>query len=494
LPTLTLKFAPVRLRTLLSLLALSAVLPPILLLVFALWRAGTADQAATESQFVAQSRNLADIFSTALDANIAVVRRMAELDIQSPETLTANAGYPSVEISMQALDTPHTDQLGWHLSNLFDVIPGASAKLTVSVDIDQQDGKASSLQLTMDPRDLVRTIRFNPRLFEDTTVAIVDGEGRMIAGSDQDGPEIGAVVPNSTALALAGETSGIINTVRTEGDTITLGFAVIPGTPGWVVVVGTPAALLAARWSEPTRMLAIVSVIAVLTALLLAWLVASRINRPISALVDFAGRTDPAAQAPAPSPIAEFETLRRSLVVARTALLDRARRDDLTGLPNRAVLRERLAEAMTGPSSAYTGALLYIDLDRFKHANDTYGHHVGDAVLRLVADRLRSIVRPEDLAARIGGDEFAVVIAGAHRVEDVLPIATRIVAEMYLPFEVDGARIQLGASAGIAMISADARSIDELIKRADSALYQAKSAGRGRSAVYGLEPDRRMIA
>jgi len=494
LPTLTLKIAPVRLRTLLSLLALSAVLPPILLLVFALWRAGTADQAATESQFIAQSRNLADIFSSALDANIAVVRRMAELDNQSPETLTTSAGYPAVDVSIHGLDTPHTDELGWHLSNLFDVVPGVSAKLTVAIDLDQQDGTASSLQLTMDPRDLVRAIRFNPRLFEDTIVAVVDGEGRIVARSDDDGPDIGAMVPSWNVLELLGETTGIVDAKGLEGDAYTFGFAVIPGTPGWAVVAGTPTALLAARWSEPTRLLAIVTMIAVLTALVLAWLVASRINRPISALVDYAGRTDPMARAPARSPIAEFETLRRSLVVARTALLDRARRDDLTGLPNRVVLRERLAEAITDHTAADAGALLYIDLDRFKHANDTYGHLVGDAVLRLVADRLRGALRPEDLAARIGGDEFAVVVSGVDRVEDVVPIATRIVAEMQVPFEVEGARIQLGASAGIVMITPEAGSVDELVKRADTALYDAKSAGRGRYAVYGLGPDRRMTA
>ena len=486
------KFAPVRLRTLLSLLALSAVLPPILLLVFALWSAGTADQAATRSQFIAQSRNLADMFSSALDANIAVVRRMAVLDSQTPETLTANAGYPDVAVSIHPLDAPHTDQLGWHLSNLFDIVPGISAKLTISVDLDQQDGKASSLQLTMDPRDLVSAIRFNPRLFEDTTVAVVDGEGRLVVGSDDDGPMIGAVVPNWTELTALGQQSGSINAVQTEGEPFTFGFAVIPGSPGWVVVVGTPAALLAARWSEPTRLLAIVTVLAVLMAILLAWLVASRINKPIAALVDYAGRTDPVTKAPARSPIAEFETLRRSLIVARTSLLDRARRDDLTGLPNRVVLRERLTEAMTDPAN--TGALLYIDLDRFKHANDTYGHQAGDAVLRLVADRLRAVLRPEDLPVRIGGDEFAVVVGDVDRIDDVLPIATRIVAELHVPFEVEGARIQLGGSAGIVMITADAGSVDELIRRADTALYDAKSAGRGRCAVYGAEPDRRMIA
>lgn len=485
---------PVPLRIVLSLLALAALFPPIVLLVFAVIRAGDADKAATNDQFIAQSQNLADIFASALDANIAVVRRLASIEGEAPEELAGRAGYPTVGVAVSEPAAPHTDALGWHISNLFDVVPGQSAQLTVSVDLAPVDGKSRSLDLTMDPRDLVRSIRFNSGVFPDSTVAVVDGEGRVVTRSVDEDRFLGARVPDWGALLAVGGSSGMFRGQRLEGDDVTFGFTLIPNTPGWAVVVGMPTALLDSRWSEPSRLMIIGAILAALTAVLLAFLVASHISRPITALVDYAKHADASAPPPARIPIAEFETLRRGFIAARTALLDRARHDELTGLPNRTVLRERLAELLSRASPARSGALIYMDLDHFKLANDNHGHDAGDRVLGIVADRLRSVLRPEDLATRIGGDEFAIVVAGARSIDEVLPVATRIVAQMHSPFLVGGVEIQLGASVGITMIGIDAASVDELIKQADMALYDAKAAGRGRCSVYEPPADGRLRA
>lgn len=485
---------PIRLRIVLSLLALAALFPPVILLVFAVIRAGDADKAIANDQFIAQSHNLADIFASALDANIAVVRRLASIEGEAPEELAGRAGYPTVAVAISEPAAPHTDALGWHISNLFNVVPGQSAQVTVSVDLAPLDGRPRSLDLTMDPRDLVHSIRFDSGVFPDATVAVVDGEGRVVTRSVDEDRFLGAQVPDWGALLSVGKASGMFRGQRLEGDDVTFGFTRIPHTPGWAVVVGMPTALLNSRWSEPSRLMIIGAILAALTAVLLAFLVASRISRPISALVDYARHADASAPPPARIPIAEFETLRRGFIAARTALLDRARHDELTGLPNRTVLRERLAEMLSQAHPARGGALLYMDLDHFKLANDNHGHDAGDRVLVLVADRLRTVLRPEDLATRIGGDEFAIVVAGARSIDEVLPVATRIVAQMHAPFEVGEVEIQLGASVGIAMIGTGTITVDELIKQADMALYDAKSAGRGRCSVYEPPADGRLRA
>jgi diguanylate cyclase (GGDEF)-like protein len=156
-----------------------------------------------------------------------------------------------------------------------------------------------------------------------------------------------------------------------------------------------------------------------------------------------------------------------------------ARHDPLTGLPNRMLFRERLDEAIAGAGHGCIGALLCLDLDRFKIINDTLGHPVGDALLRAVAQRLLDTARTADTVARLGGDEFAIVQAGLKAPEHAAVLAERIVAAIQEPFEIDGSRIMVAASVGIAL-AADGRIPSEtLLKNADIALYIAKSQGRG---------------
>jgi diguanylate cyclase (GGDEF)-like protein len=150
----------------------------------------------------------------------------------------------------------------------------------------------------------------------------------------------------------------------------------------------------------------------------------------------------------------------------------RALRDDLTGLGNRAMLVRGFEEL----ASAGRGfAVCLLDLDRFKPINDTYGHAVGDEVLRLVAERLRSVLRKQDTAARLGGDEFAILldVQGSDQVEDA---ALRIVDHLTQPYEVDGLHLEVGASYGVARSPAEGRSLGELLHVADAAMYATKRA------------------
>jgi diguanylate cyclase (GGDEF)-like protein len=139
--------------------------------------------------------------------------------------------------------------------------------------------------------------------------------------------------------------------------------------------------------------------------------------------------------------------------------------------------------------------VLFLDLDRFKQTNDTLGHAAGDTLLRLAAERIRLAVRESDTVARIGGDEFAVVLPSLASSRDAGLVATNLTTALARPFEIDGQKVYAGASVGIALFPDDGRSAEDLLKRADTAMYRAKERGRGRYAFFrqsmGLEVNAR---
>ena len=161
--------------------------------------------------------------------------------------------------------------------------------------------------------------------------------------------------------------------------------------------------------------------------------------------------------------------------------MNRAVHDTLTGLAGRGLFLERLAEQLE--HSADT-ALLFIDLDRFKAVNDTLGHAVGDEVLMITADRIRDQMRPQDVAGRFGGDEFALLLCGAAGAQQAAVIADGIIGSLTEPMAVTGRRVEVGASIGIAMGAPDRPDPADLMRRADVAMYRAKRNGRGRFEVF----------
>ena len=172
---------------------------------------------------------------------------------------------------------------------------------------------------------------------------------------------------------------------------------------------------------------------------------------------------------------------------AERELLHMARQDALTGLPNRYALHEHLdARAESHGFSRHFGLLL-IDIDNFKDLNDTLGHSAGDAILRAVADRLRDTCPVGALAARLGGDEFAMVFTNAAQGSGLEQQAEQILDILRIPFTLGEREFLCRASIGIARFPEDATSIDELVKRADIALYAAKRAGRDQAVVYTEE-------
>lgn len=172
------------------------------------------------------------------------------------------------------------------------------------------------------------------------------------------------------------------------------------------------------------------------------------------------------------------------LSLANQRVLELAHTDILTGLPNRVFFLERLQEINAfGGSKAFS--ILLFDLDRFKNVNDSLGHAAGDALLRQVAQRLKSTMRPTDVLARLGGDEFAVIQEGHNeQVTASVDLARRISKLIAEPFELMGHRVEIGTSIGIAMAPDHGSEQEQLLKKADLALYRSKSAGRNCYTLY----------
>jgi diguanylate cyclase (GGDEF)-like protein len=155
-----------------------------------------------------------------------------------------------------------------------------------------------------------------------------------------------------------------------------------------------------------------------------------------------------------------------------------ARFDALTGLPNRLLFQDRLAQAVQRIDRCdQVVALIFIDLDGFKAVNDRYGHATGDRLLKAVAGRLCRVVRRTDTVARLGGDEFTIILEGLRHADDAARVAEQALVSLRQPFELGGVVINLGASLGVAIASQASEVPDVLTDRADAAMYRAKAQG-----------------
>jgi diguanylate cyclase (GGDEF)-like protein len=165
---------------------------------------------------------------------------------------------------------------------------------------------------------------------------------------------------------------------------------------------------------------------------------------------------------------------------AELLLEHQAGHDALTGLPNRRLFHDRLTRAMArSRRHGSLMALLCLDIDRFKHVNDTLGHDAGDTLLKTFSKRLTECVRETDTVARLGGDEFTVILEELNGRDDGCQIAQKIVAAMRPEFVLEGRSVNVSTSVGIAFYHGEEGvAADDLIKKADVALYQAKAAGR----------------
>lgn len=200
----------------------------------------------------------------------------------------------------------------------------------------------------------------------------------------------------------------------------------------------------------------------------------------------------------------ELGTVARALTFLQEQTSERARaeaqishmvhHDALTGLPNRVRFREEMDRALALSRRGETFAVFCVDLDHFKSVNDTLGHPIGDALLREVAERLKSCLRDTDTVARLGGDEFAILQIGGEQPLGSTLLAERIITSLGQPYDISGHQVVIGASVGIALAPHDGDDADQLLKNADMALYRSKNDGRGTHRYFEPEMDAKMQA
>lgn len=177
---------------------------------------------------------------------------------------------------------------------------------------------------------------------------------------------------------------------------------------------------------------------------------------------------------------------------AMTRLQHLANHDPLTGLPNRLLLQDRINQLVVdADSDGCLMAVMFLDLDRFKNINDTLGHETGDALLREVAERLRACVRLGDTVARVGGDEFAIVLHGIAQPDDAAQIARKILQTLEPVFDVAGRELFITASIGITIYPFEDREVGHLLRNADAAMYGAKDLGRNTFRFYDADLNQR---
>jgi len=189
------------------------------------------------------------------------------------------------------------------------------------------------------------------------------------------------------------------------------------------------------------------------------------------------------------------QTMREAAELANEQMSHMAGHDFLTGLPNRSMLNDRMAQSMAfAQRHSKKVALLFMDLDNFKHINDSLGHAVGDELLKLTAKRLQTCLRHSDTVCRLGGDEFVVLLNEVEEVHDAVLTTEKIIEAMGLPYLVSGRQLNVSFSIGISVYPDDGKDLDTVARKADAAMYQAKEKGRNTYLIFVKEMEVRALA
>ena len=365
------------------------------------------------------------------------------------------------------------------LSGVFFAPADRSPIVTMGVPVFRGDAVAYALAVAMTPEQVFASAR---RSIPDGWIAaIVDSDGRLVARSRDSARYVGQRATPSLLAAIAGRAEGMSETVTRDGELMLTAFS-RSSRGDWTVAVGAPKTLLVAALHRSIALLAAGALVVLGFVLWFAFRVSRAVTRAVDGLAEPAqalgnGRPVELQQ----TPFREVDAVGRAIQQASrrlTTAQHHAYHDPLTNLRNRTLFDEM---ALRQIAQAYRDgaqlAILALDLDGFKAVNDQHGHAAGDFVLKTVADRIMGLVRGSDVVSRRGGDEFAVMLV------DVDGAKTRHIAEKLLdalsaPYP--GIEPSVSASIGVARYPHDATTLQDLLERADEALYAAKDAGKRR--------------
>ncbi len=311
--------------------------------------------------------------------------------------------------------------------------------------------------------------------------AVFDRQGKIVARTQEHDRFLGKPGAPYLLQAIARQPEGAPEGSTLEGIRVLSPYSRSPAT-GWTVALGIPRAAIAGRvWHRSLLYTAAIGAI-LLLGLALAWGIGGNIAAAVRGLERPASELGRREEISVPNlGVREADEVGQALVrAARMIALaqHRAQHDPLTGLANRTLFREITAHALaTCKREASPLTVLFIDLDGFKAVNDTHGHETGDRLLVAVAERLRAGARISDVVARVGGDEFAVMLQGADA-DTGAAIAFKLRDDLSRPYPIEGLTLEARASIGAATFPQSGASADELLKRADEAMYRVKQARR----------------
>lgn len=324
-------------------------------------------------------------------------------------------------------------------------------------------------------------------------VAVLDSKGTIIARSHEMDRYVGSPAAKDLRDAMVFDNAGWFEGQTSEGIAVLAAFSRSTIT-NWEVAIGIPSDMIADRAKEKLRWLVAATLLLLSLSAIAAHLVGRGIAQALHGLVEPALMLGTGKELRVPRlHLLEANEVAKALKQAAAMLSDaqyQASHDALTGLPNRVFFNNFAAnQAAACKRNPSDFCVLYIDLDGFKPVNDLHGHSVGDAVLSEVGRRLKGNVRESDVAARLGGDEFGVVLVGVSS-EAARKVANKLIHVLSIPYEIEKITAQISASVGIAGNREAAEQGIDILHLADTAMYLAKAAGKGRViCASGMELD-----
>ncbi len=320
----------------------------------------------------------------------------------------------------------------------------------------------------------------------DWIAVIVDQSGTIVARTHEMARFVGQKASQDLVNLMAKTGEGAFEGISKEGIPVLVVFSHAPASQ-WTVAIGIPAKNLSSELSRTFLWLSIVTAILMGVSLCFAWLIGGKIARSVR------GLTKPALALGAGTPVEvqsfnlrEADEVGTALVKASDMLAraqHQANHDVLTGLANRALLKEILDQRLTLCLRNGTClSILYVDLDDFKKINDEHGHAAGDKLLQAVAARFKAEIRKSDIAARLGGDEFAIVLFDTPT-NEAAHVAAKLIESLSLPYQFRNLTLEISASVGVAGFPDSGATSKALLHRADDAMYEAKAKGKGRVTV-----------